>query len=132
VAALRKLQAAAPPAPGAALPDAPLEQLFVRDGHRCWFVPLREVSVISAEGNYVRLLWGGERPLLGRSLAALEQKLDPKRFFRANRRQLVNLDAIARVELGEGGRLHVQMKDGPEIEVSRRQARLFRARAGIG
>lgn len=126
-AALRKLQSAPPPAGTRAAAGAPLEQLFVRDGHRCWFVPLREVSVISSEGNYVRLLWGRERPLLGRSLAALEQKLDPRRFFRANRRELINLDFIAQVELGEGGRLHVQMRDGPEIEISRRQARLFRA-----
>jgi two-component system LytT family response regulator len=128
-AALRKLQGVAPLPAGAAAPDAPLEQLFVRDGHRCWFVPLREVSVISSEGNYVRLHWGQERPLLGRSLTALEQKLDPKRFFRANRRQLINLGHIAQVELGTGGRLHVSLRDGPEIEVSRRQARLFRAMA---
>ena len=128
-AALRKLQASAPMSSAGAAPGAPLEQLFVRDGHRCWFVPLREVSVISAEGNYVRLRWGRERPLLGRSLAALEQKLDPKRFFRANRRELINLDFITQVELGEGGRLHVQLRDGPEIEISRRQARLFRARS---
>jgi two-component system LytT family response regulator len=126
-AALRKLQASAPMSSAGAAPGAPLEQLFVRDGHRCWFVPLREVSVISAEGNYVRLRWGRERPLLGRSLAALEQKLDPKRFFRANRRELINLDFITQVELGAGGRLHVQLRDGPEIEISRRQARLFRA-----
>jgi len=126
-AALRKLQASSAMSGAGAAPGAPLEQLFVRDGHRCWFVPLREVSVISSEGNYVRLRWGRERPLLGRSLAALEQKLDPRRFFRANRRELINLDFVAQVELGEGGRLHVQMRDGPEIEVSRRQARLFRA-----
>ena len=87
--------------------------------------------MFSAEGNYVRLLWGTERPLLGRSLVALEEKLDPQRFFRANRSQIVNLDFIQQVELGEGGRLHVQMRDGPEIEVSRRQARLFRARAAL-
>ena len=128
-AALRKLQTAAPLSAGAVSPDAPLEQLFVRDGHRCWFVPLREVGVITSEGNYVRLSWGKERPLLARSLAALEQKLDAKRFFRANRRQLVNLDFIKEVELGEGGRMHLQLRDGPEIEVSRRQARLFRARS---
>jgi two-component system LytT family response regulator len=122
--ALAKIQAAPFPAR-----DAPLEQLFVRDGPKCWFVPLREVSVFTSEGNYVRMLWGRERPLLGRSLAALEQKLDPTRFFRANRSQIVNLDFIEQVELGEGGRLHLQMKQGPEVEVSRRQARLFRARA---
>jgi two-component system LytT family response regulator len=127
--ALRKIEASTPR--GAAITQPPLEQLFIRDGPRCWFVPLREVSVFSAEGNYVRLLWGKERPLLGRSLAAVEQKLAPQRFFRANRSQIINLDFIARVELGEGGRLHVQIKDGPEIEVSRRQARLFRAIAAV-
>ena len=42
-------------------PQPPLEQLFVRDGPRCWFVPLREVSVFSAEGNYVRMRWGASR-----------------------------------------------------------------------
>jgi len=126
--ALGKIQAT----PSATAGDAPLDQLFIRDGPRCWFVPLREVSVFSAEGNYVRLLWGTERPLLGRSLASLEEKLDPRRFFRASRSQIVNLDFIQQVELGEGGRLHVQMRDGPEIEVSRRQARLFRARAMVG
>ena len=94
-------------------------------------MPLREVSVFSAEGNYVRLQWGKERPMLGRSLAALEERLDARRFFRANRRQIVNLELIRNVELGEGGRLHVQLRDGPEIEISRRQARLFRARTSV-
>jgi two-component system LytT family response regulator len=130
--ALRKMQAMPPVSPAAAAPDAPLEQLFIRDGPRCWFVPLREVRVFSAEGNSVRLSWGKERPLLGRSLAALEQKLDPRRFFRANRRQIVNLEFLQHVEPGEGGRLYVQLRDGPEVEVSRRQARQFRARATVG
>ena len=129
--ALRKLLASPDPAPGAAARDAPLDQLFIRDGPRCWFVPLREVSLFTSEGNYVRLLWGQERPLLGRSLVSLEAKLDPQRYFRANRGQIVNLDFIETVELGEGGRLHVQLRGGPEIEVSRRQARLFRARAAV-
>jgi len=128
-AAVRKIQPA--PARDAAPHGTPLEQLFIKDGPRCWFVPLREVSVFSAEGNYVRLLWGKERPLLGRSLAALEAKLDPGRYFRVNRAQIINLDLIESVEPGEGGRLHVSMKGGPEIEVSRRQAREFRARAAI-
>jgi two-component system LytT family response regulator len=126
-ATLLKIQAAA--ASGATAPDGPLEQLFIRDGPRCWFVPLREVSVFCAEGNYVRLLWGKERPLLSRSLAALEQKLDARRFFRANRAQIINLDFIQQVETGEGGRLHVQLRNGPEIEISRRQAREFRGRS---
>src|SRR6266850_3715982 len=73
-----------------AQPEAALEQLFVRDGPRCWFVPLREVRLFTAEGNYVRLSWGKLHPLLGRPLGMLEQRLDPKKFFRANRRQIIN------------------------------------------
>ena len=112
-------------------PGAVLEQIFVRDGPRCWFVPLREVRLLTSEGNYVRLSWGNKQPLLGRALASLEQRLDPRRFFRANRRQIINLDFIEGVELGIGGRLHVQLRDGPEVEISRRQARLFKMRTNV-
>lgn len=108
-----------------------LERLFVRDGVRCWFVPLREVCMLAAEGNYVRLSWGKERPLLGRPLHSLEQRLDPKRFFRANRQQIINVDFIEGVELGVGGQLHVRLRGGPEVEISRRQARLFRAQMSV-
>jgi two-component system LytT family response regulator len=111
----------------ASLAGAPLEQLFVRDGPRCWFIPLREVRLLSADGNYVRLLWGKLQPLLGRPLTLLEQRLDPRHFFRANRSQIINLDFIEGVEVGVNGRLHVQLRDGgPEVEISRRQARRFR------
>jgi two-component system LytT family response regulator len=113
------------------LPNAVLEQIFVRDGSRCWFVPLKEVRLLSSEGNYIRLSWGKSQPLLGRALAALEQRLDPNRFFRANRRQIINLDFIDSVELGVNGRLHAQLRDGPEVEISRRQARLFKTKLSI-
>jgi two-component system LytT family response regulator len=112
-------------------PGAVLEQIFVRDGSRCWFVPLREVRLLSSEGNYIRLSWGNSQPLLGRALAALEQRLDPNRFFRANRRQIINLDFIESVELGVNGRLHAQLRGGPEVEISRRQARLFKSKMSI-
>jgi two-component system, LytTR family, response regulator len=112
-------------------PDDVLEQIFVRDGDRCWFVPLREVRLLSSEGNYIRLSWGKSHPLLGRALAALERRLDPNRFFRANRQQIINLDFIESVELGVNGRLHAQLRDGPEVEISRRQARLFKLKMSI-
>jgi len=108
-----------------------LERLFVRDGVRCWFVPLREVCMLMAEGNYVRLLWGKERPLLGRPLHSLEERLDPQCFFRANRKQIINVDFIQSVEVGVGGQLHVQLRDGPEVDISRRQARLFRIQMSV-
>jgi two-component system LytT family response regulator len=110
---------------------AVLQQIFVRDGSRCWFVPLRDVRLLSSEGNYIRLSWGKEKPLLGRALSALERRLDPNRFFRANRQQIINLDFIDHVDLGVNGRLHAQLRDGPEVQISRRQARLFKAKMSV-
>lgn len=112
-------------------PQDILERLFVRDGDRCWFVPLREVSMLTAEGNYVRLFWGQERPMLGRPLQSLEQRLDPKRFFRANRKQIINVEFIENVDLGIGGQLHVRLRGGAEVDISRRQARLFRMQMSV-
>jgi len=108
-----------------------LEQLFVRDGSRCWFVPVREVQLLESEGNYVRLFWGKVRPLLARSLATVEQRLDAAQFFRANRRQIINLKFIENVEAGVNGCLHAQLYNGLEVEISRRQARVFKALTSI-
>ncbi len=110
---------------------ATLDQIFVRDGPRCWFLPVRELRLLAAEGNYVRLHWGKEQPLLARSLAALEEKLDPKSFFRANRQQIINLDYVQGIEPGLGGSLVVGLREGPQVRISRRQARIFRERMGV-
>jgi two-component system LytT family response regulator len=111
--------------------DAPLDQLFVRDGAKCWFVPLREVRLIESEGNYVTLSWGEQRPVLARSLVNLEPRLDPRQFFRANRHQIINLTFVDGVESEIGGRLVVRLRGGPDVEISRRQARVFKATLGV-
>jgi two-component system, LytTR family, response regulator len=121
-------------AAGASTPAANgtnIERLFIRDGSRCWFVPLREVRLMVADGNYVRLFWGEARPLLARPLSSLEERLDPARYFRANRSQIINVDFIESVEPGIGGQLHVQLRGGPEVEISRRQARLFKTQMSV-
>jgi two-component system LytT family response regulator len=102
------------------------ERIFLRDGDRCWFVRLADVRLLSVEGNYTRVHFGKEKPLLGRSLQYLEERLDPGVFFRANRQQIVNLDWIERVDPWIGDGLRVVLKDGSEVEVSRRQARELR------
>jgi two-component system, LytTR family, response regulator len=131
-AAVARAQGASESAPAAsATSGISLDRLFLRDGDRCWFVPLREVKLFTAEGNYVRLSWDKIHPLLGRPLTSLEPRLDPKQFFRANRQQIINLEYIESVDLGVNGRLHVQLRGGPEVQISRRQARLFRQLASV-
>jgi two-component system, LytTR family, response regulator len=103
-----------------------LEQVFVRDGERCWIVRLADVFLMESEGNYTRLCFGKDRPLIRRSLNALEQDLDPAVFFRANRKQIVNLKWVRETAVGIGGALVMTLRGGTEVEISRRAAARLR------
>ena len=87
---------------------------------------MADVRLLESEGNYTRLFFGEDRPLIARSLRYLEERLDPERFFRASRRHIVNLRAIERLDPEPGGGFWLRLEGGHELEMSRRQARLFR------
>lgn len=104
------------------------DQLFIRDGEHCHFVRLHELRLLSVEGNYLRLYFRDTKALLNRSLNYIEARFDPSLFFRANRQQMVNMDYIARIEPWVNDGLLLILKDGTEVEVSRRQARELKQR----
>jgi two-component system LytT family response regulator len=104
----------------------PQDRVFVRDGDRCWFVTLKDVRLFEVDGNYSRLYFGNERPLVPKSLNNLESRLDPQLFFRISRRHIVNLQWINTITPSVSGGLKLILKGGEEVEVSRRQAHLFR------
>jgi len=103
-----------------------LEQVFVRDGDRCWIVHLPDIFLLESEGNYTRVNFGRERPLVRRSLNALEEQLDPAMFFRAGRKEIVNLKWIEQVDVSVAGGLVVTLRGGRSIEMSRRQSAKLR------
>jgi two-component system LytT family response regulator len=109
----------------------PEDQVFLRDGERCWFVALHEISRIVVEGNYARVWFRDEKAMLARSLSALEARLDPAMFFRANRNTLVNLRMVKNIDLAVGDGYDLTLKDGSVVEVSRRQARELRERLAL-
>jgi two-component system LytT family response regulator len=109
----------------------PEDQVFLRDGERCWFVALHEISRIVVEGNYARVWFRDEKAMLARSLSALEARLDPAMFFRANRNTLVNLRMVRNIDLAVGDGYDLTLKDGSVVEVSRRQARELRERLAL-
>lgn len=98
------------------------DQVFVKDGERCWFVKLKEISSFESVGNYVQIYFDNNKPLILRSLNNLEERLDPRIFFRANRKYIINLDWVENIENWFNGGLRVSLKDGKQIEISRRQA----------
>lgn len=107
------------------------DTLFVRDGERCWFVRLADISGFEVMGNYVHVCFDGQRPLLARSLGYLEERLDPALFIRASRSHLINLRWVTSVEPSLNDGYLVTLRDGRKVEVSRRQAKVLRERLEI-
>lgn len=111
-----------------ALPDvlSAEDQVFVKDGDKCWFVKLERIRLFESEGNYVRLYFEENKPLILRTLNYLDERLDPRSFFRANRKHIINLKWIESIEPWLNGGLLVKLKGGQKVEVSRRQAVKFK------
>lgn len=102
------------------------QQIFVKDGERCWFVAIKDIVLLESEGNYTRLFFGSNRPLVLRSLNYLEERLEPAMFFRASRKHILNLKFIDGMDAWANGGFLVRLKGGFQVEMSRRQAQKFK------
>jgi len=102
------------------------DQVFVKDGDRCWFVSLTNIRLFESDGNYIKVYFDNNRPMIHKSLNALDEKLDERAFFRASRKHIVNLSWVEGIEPWFNGGLMVKLKGGDKVEVSRRQAAKFK------
>lgn len=102
------------------------DQVFVKDGDRCWFVSLSNVRLFESDGNYIKVYFDNNRPMIHKSLNALDEKLDERAFFRASRKHIINLSWVEGIEPWFNGGLMVRLKGGDKVEVSRRQAAKFK------
>lgn len=106
-------------------------QIFIKDGERCWLVRIGQIRLFEIVGNYTRVWFDDQKPLLYKSLNQVEEKLPQAMFFRANRQQIVNVNFIEEVIPWFNGKLKLRLKDQTEIEVSRRQSSTFRDRLSL-
>ncbi len=112
-------------------PLGPKDKIFIKENDKCWFVEIEKIRYFESEGNYVKIYFDTFRPMVIRSLNAIEDTLDPKLFFRANRRYIVNLNYIEGVENWFNGGLQFTLLNGIKIEVSRRQSMKFKELFGF-
>ena len=102
------------------------DQVFVKDGEKCWFVKLADIRLFESEGNYVRVYFDNYKPLILKSLNSLEERLNNRVFFRASRKHIINLKWVEGIENWFNGGLMVKLRTGGQVEISRRQSAKFR------
>ena len=107
------------------------DRIFIKDGEKTYFVKLSDVRLFESDGNYIKIYFGKNRPLILRSLNSFEKKLDANLFFRINRKHIVNLDFIDSIENWFNGGLRLELSTGEKVEVSRRQSIRFKEKFGI-
>ena len=101
-------------------------QIFIKEDEKCWMVKLEEIDLFEIMGNYTRVYFDKNKPLIYKSLNQVEEKLPKNSFFRINRQQIINLSKINNVTPWFNGKLKIKLNNGLEVETSRRQALKFR------
>lgn len=106
--------------------SSPLRQILVEiDEGRQTLLALDAIDLIRADGNYLSILSNGATYRRRGTLSDLESRLDPARFLRLNRSEIVRLDAIREIQPWFHGDARVVLTDGAVLTWSRR----YRARA---
>jgi two-component system LytT family response regulator len=96
------------------------DRLLIQEDARAFFVPVKEISWVEADRNYLLLHCGKKTHTLRSTLDALQNTLDPKLFVRVNRGTLVRLDAIRELLPWFHGEYKVILHDNTELRWSRR------------
>lgn len=89
-------------------------------------IPVDRIDVVRAERNYLRFFTAkGEFVRRGR-IGEMAEHLDPRRFLRVNRSEIVRLDAVVEILPWFHGDRRIRLSNGMKLSWSRR----YRARTG--
>jgi two-component system LytT family response regulator len=94
--------------------------LVQKSAEREALIAVESIDRIQAERNYVRFHTSDGEFLRRGALGAIEKRLDPARFLRINRSDIVRLDAVKELQPWFHGDYRVIMKDGTTLTWSRR------------
>ena len=94
--------------------------LLIRAGERHVVLSAGEIDWIEADDDRVRIHAGPKVHLLGGTLSAVTESLDPAQFLRIHRSTVVNVSRIAALERHPLGAMHVVLQNGTRLSVSRR------------
>jgi two-component system LytT family response regulator len=97
-----------------------LRRVLVHHANKAFLLPVERIDRVEADRNYVRLHSAGETFTLRGSISTLGERLDPEKFLRINRSEIVRLDAVKELQPWFHGDYRIVMHDGTTLMWSRR------------
>ena len=95
------------------------ERLAVKSNGRILFLRLRDIDLVEAADNYVKLCVGHETHMFRETMTALEEKLPPDRFVRISRSTIVNIEAVKELHPMFHGEYMVSLRNGTRATLTR-------------
>ncbi|SRR5579871_438234 len=107
------------------------DRVAIKSAGQVSFVKISDIDWIEAADYYACLHVGSKSHLMRRSMAELEQDLDPSVFCRVHRSSIVNLDRVRGLKLSEDGEYEVLIENGARVRLSRRYRKQLQERMGL-
>jgi two-component system, LytTR family, response regulator len=108
-----------------------LDRIVVKSAGEVCFLRTSDIEWIEAADYYACLHVGAKTHLLRRSMAELEQDLDPNMFCRVHRSSIVNLERVQGLKLAEDGEYEIMLENGTRVRLSRRYRKHLETRLGL-
>lgn len=107
------------------------DKVLLGSPDRIAYIAVKEIIAAESLGTYSKIWFEDVTFVIRRSLSALESRLPSEFFMRANRSQLINLQQVESVEPWFSGGMKLTLSGSLIVELSRRQAKLFRERSSL-
>ena len=106
----------------------PVSRFVVRSREKIVFIKAEDIDWVEAADYYVSLHAGGRSHLLRKTMAEIEEELDPVRFVRVHRSAIVNLDRVRELHPLFRGDSILVLQDGTKLRLSRARREEFERR----
>ncbi len=94
-------------------------RIVIKDGHKIRILPLKEITRLEADGDYVKIFSEQGNFLKKKTLTFYEGSLSPEVFVRVHRSHLLNVQQITSIDPYEKNNHIAVLKNGEKIPVSR-------------
>jgi two-component system LytT family response regulator len=112
-------------------PSGYLERVAVEMRGKVRVVPVSQIEYVTADGPYAELHTPEGKYVIRETMQTLEERLDPRRFFRIHRSAIVRIDRIETLLKGAGGDYEVQLRGGMLLPVSRSRREALERKLGV-